>query len=104
MIFGIIKIDNRLRPMNLPAGTDDASLLKAVVDCLRDFRFFGYPGEIEVMVNDGVVHLSGRVRLHVASRVAVTVASLVGGVRHVESKLEVDPSIVPSQPVIEAAR
>jgi osmotically-inducible protein OsmY len=92
-VMGITRISNLLVPDGVPAGTDDASLARAVVGFLSDYHQFAFGGEITVGANQGVVTLKGRVVLVMARQQAAVVASLVKGVTRVENLLRVDPSL-----------
>ncbi len=94
-VQGITRISNHLRPADAPAGTDEASLVKAVVDYLSDFRNYGHPAEIEVAAAAGVVTLTGRVGLYLARQQAAVLASLVKGAARVENRITVDPAFGP---------
>ena len=91
-VMGITRISNQLLPAGAPAGTDDASLARAVVAFLSDFHQFSFGGEITVRANQGVVTLKGRVALYMARQQAAVVASLVKGVSRVDNLLKVDSS------------
>lgn len=91
-VMGITRISNQLVPAGAPAGTDDASLTRAVVAYLSDFHQFAFGGEITVRASQGVVTLKGRVVLYMARQQAAVVASLVKGVSRVDNLLTVDPS------------
>lgn len=91
-VMGITRISNKLVPVGAPAGSDDASLAKAVVGYLSDFHQFAFGGDITVRAERGVVTLNGRVVLLMARQQAAVVASLVKGVSRVENLLKVDPS------------
>ena len=91
-VMGITRISNQLVPAGAPAGTDDASLARAVVAFLSDFHQFAFGGEITVRANQGVVTLKGRVALYMARQQASVVASLVKGVSRVDNLLKVDAS------------
>ncbi|HET8945597.1 MAG TPA: BON domain-containing protein [Candidatus Polarisedimenticolia bacterium] len=86
-------IVNRLRPANVPSGTDDASLRKAVAGYLGDFRDYPYPGNLEVQVKDGIAILTGEVGLYLGRQQAGTMAALVGGVKGVDNRIKVEPSL-----------
>lgn len=91
-VLGIARISNRLVPAGAPAGSDDASLLKAVLAYLGDFRQFSFGGDITVRADQGVVTLKGRVGLYMARQQAAVVASLVKGVARVDNRIKVDPA------------
>jgi osmotically-inducible protein OsmY len=86
-------IVNRLRPANTPSGTDDASLRKALAGWLGDFRDYPYPGDLDVQVKDGIATLTGEVGLYLGRQQAGTMAALVGGVKGVDNRIKVDPSL-----------
>ena len=86
-------IVNRLRPANAPSGTDDASLRKALATYLGDFRDYPYPADLEVQVKDGIAVLTGEVGLYLGRQQAGTMAALVGGVKGVDNRIKVDPSL-----------
>ena len=92
-ILGITRISNHLFPAGVPAGTDDPSLVKAVVGCLGDYRNFPYPAQIMVKAGGGVVTLNGRVSLFMGRQQAGVLASLIKGVARVDNRLRVDPSL-----------
>jgi len=92
-VLGATRVINRLRPRNAPSATDDASLRRALVKYLGDFREYPYPGEIEVDVKGGTARLTGRVPLYLARQQAGTMAVLVGGIREVDNRIVVDPSL-----------
>jgi osmotically-inducible protein OsmY len=99
-VFGITEIVNRLQPRDAPSGTDDTSIAEAVLAYLGDAKKFGYSAEIEIAVEDGVVTLSGPGRLYVALHQASMMAKQVGGVKRVESKMYVDPSLGIQLPLV----
>ncbi|HYV18570.1 MAG TPA: BON domain-containing protein [Verrucomicrobiae bacterium] len=86
-------IVNRLRPANTPSGTDDASIRKALATYIGDFREYPYPGDLEVQVKDGIAILTGEVGLYLGRQQAGTMAALVGGVKGVDNRIKVDPSL-----------
>jgi len=86
-------IVNRLRPENTPSGTDDASIRKALATYLGDFRDYPYPGDLDVQVKDGIATLTGEVGLYLGRQQAGTMAALVGGVKGVDNRIKVDPSL-----------
>ncbi len=92
-VMGVTHIVNLLQPADAPAGSDDRSLVKAVVGYLDDFRQFTYAGDIEVSASQGVVTLKGEVPFHLARQQAGTMAAVVRGVRSVDNRLKVDPSV-----------
>jgi osmotically-inducible protein OsmY len=92
-VLGAARIVNRLRPENAPTGTDDQSVRRALADYLKDYREYPYPGEIQVNVREGTARLTGRVPLYLARQQAGTMAALVGGVRTVDNRIVVDPSL-----------
>jgi osmotically-inducible protein OsmY len=94
-VLGVTRVANRLRPADAPAGTDDATIGKAVVSYLGDHRIFPYPSEIQVLVQGGTVSLTGRANLFIARQLAGNLASLVGGVAGVENRIKVDGSVEP---------
>ena len=91
-VMGITRISNQLRPAGAPAGADDASLLKAVLDYLSDFHQFSFGGDLRVRVDQGVVTLKGKVGLYMARQQAAVVTSLVKGVARVDNRIKVDPA------------
>lgn len=91
-VMGITRISNQLAPAGAPAGTDDASLTRAVIAFLSDFHQFAFGGEITVRASQGVVTLKGPVALYMARQQAAVVASLVKGVSRVDNLIRVDPS------------
>ncbi len=96
-VAGITRVANRLRVADAPAGTDDASIARAVKLYLGDPRRYTFPAEIEVAVKNGRVTLVGRVNIFLARQVAGTMTALVGGVTGVENRLEVDLALGPVQ-------
>ncbi|HEV8198592.1 MAG TPA: BON domain-containing protein [Candidatus Polarisedimenticolia bacterium] len=88
-------IVNRLRPANTPtpSGTEDASIRKALATYLGDFREYPYPGDLQVQVKDGIAILTGDVGLYLGRQQAGTMAALVGGVKGVDNRIKVDPSL-----------
>lgn len=94
-VFGVTRISNHLVPAGAPSGSDDPTLLKAVLDYLADPRAFGMPCDIRVKVENGVVTLKGRTSLYLTRQLAAVVASLVRGVERVENRIKVDPSTTP---------
>jgi osmotically-inducible protein OsmY len=92
-VLGLQRIVNRLVPAGVPKGTDDVSIRRAVVAYLSDYREFPYPGEIDVHVQDGRVTLGGALDIYLGRQQAGTMAALVGGVRQVDNRIKVDPSI-----------
>jgi osmotically-inducible protein OsmY len=102
-VFGVTEIVNRLRPRDLPSGTDDETIAEAVVSYLGDMTQYSYSAKIEVEVEDGVVKLSGGGRLYMALRQASIMAGLVTGVKRVDSTMRVDPSIGIIQPLVTRA-
>ena len=91
-VMGITRISNQLVPDHAPAGSDDASLTRAVIGFMSDFHQFAFGGDIKVRAEAGVVTLKGRVVLYMARQQAAVVASLVKGVSRVDNLLKVDPS------------
>jgi osmotically-inducible protein OsmY len=102
-VFGVTRIVNRLRPRDVPSGTDDESIARAVVSYLGDPVQYTYPSELEVSVEDGVVTLSGGGRVHLALRQAAMMAELVGGVKKVVQAMRVDPGIEVDRPRVSLA-
>jgi len=92
-VLGATRIINRLRPGNAPTGTDDPTLRRALAGYLRDFREYPFPGEIQVDVRAGTARLTGRVPLYLSRQQAGTMAALVGGIREVDNRIVVDPSL-----------
>jgi len=92
-VLGATRVINRLRPGNAPTGTDDASLRHALAGYLNDFREYPYPGEMQVDVKAGKARLTGRVPLYLARQQAGTMAALIGGIREVDNRIVVDPSL-----------
>jgi osmotically-inducible protein OsmY len=92
-VLGATRVINRLRPGNAPTGTDDPTLRRALAGYLKDFREYPYPGKIQVDVREGTARLTGRVPLYLARQQAGTMAALVGGVREVDNRIAVDPSL-----------
>jgi hyperosmotically inducible periplasmic protein len=92
-VLGVRQILNHLQPRDAPTPTDDASLLKAVVGYLGDYRHYAFPAEITVAVRGGVVTLEGRCAYYLARQQAALLASFVKGVTRVENHLKVDPSL-----------
>lgn len=92
-VMGVTRIVDRMRPRSAPSGTDDASVRKAIVSYLTDYREYPYDGTIEVQVRDGKVRLTGGVGLFLARQQAGTMTALVGGVREVDNRIKVDPAV-----------
>lgn len=92
-VLGVRRIENRLRPADAPSGSSDKSITEAVVEYLSRTQQFPYPSEIDVRTEDGVVTLTGSVRLHIGRRQAPMMVSFVGGVKRVDSRLVVNPSL-----------
>jgi osmotically-inducible protein OsmY len=103
-VLGVTRISNHLVPADAPSGTDDASLLKAVVAYLDDFHAFGFPSDITVRVESAVVTLKGAVTLYMARQRAAVAASLVKGVARVDNRIKVDPSTMPRGTRVQAER
>jgi osmotically-inducible protein OsmY len=102
-VFGVTEIVNRLRPRDLPFGTDDESIAGAVLSYLGDPNKYSFSAEIEVRVEEGVVILSGAGRLYIALLQAEMMAALVGGVKRVDSEMRVDPSLGMQAPLVKRA-
>jgi osmotically-inducible protein OsmY len=92
-VLGAIRIVNKLRAADAPAGTDDTTVRRAIASYLKDFRQYPYAGEIEVQVRGGRAVLTGQVPLYLARQQAGTMVGLVGGVREVENRIDIDPSL-----------
>jgi osmotically-inducible protein OsmY len=103
-VLGATRVINRLRPANAPAGTDDLTTRKAVASYLRDFREFPYPGEITVDVSGGQARLTGSVSVYLGRQQAGTMVALVGGVREVDNRILVDPSLSADQTTVTEAK
>ncbi|HET6278770.1 MAG TPA: BON domain-containing protein [Candidatus Polarisedimenticolia bacterium] len=102
-VYGVTAIVNRLRPRDLPSGTDDESIAMAVLSYLGDTSNYSFSAEIEVRVEEGVVILSGAGRLYMAQHQAEMMAALVGGVQRVDSKMRVDPGLPMQAPLVKRA-
>jgi osmotically-inducible protein OsmY len=100
-VLGVTRVANRLRPADAPAGRDDATIGKAIVAYLGDYRILPYPALIQARVRGGTVTLNGRVNLFIARQLAGNLASLVGGVTGVENRLKVDGSLEPRRATVE---
>jgi osmotically-inducible protein OsmY len=99
-ILGAQRLVNRLRPANAPSGTDDVTTRKALAAYLGDFRNYAWPANLEVQVKDGVATLGGEVGLYLGRQQAGTMAALVGGVKRVENRIKVEPSLQQPDAVI----
>lgn len=94
-VVGVSRIANRLRAADAPSGSDDPTLARAVAAYISDFRIYPYPAEIQVRVRDGIAHLTGRSNLYLGRVLAGNMASQVGGIRSVDNRIKVDPSLGP---------
>jgi len=99
-VLGAQTIVNRLHPANAPSGADDASIRKALAVYLGDFRNYAWPANLEVQVKEGVAILGGEVGLYLGRVQAGTMAALVGGVKRVENRIKVEPSLQQPDAVI----
>jgi len=100
-VLAVTRIVNRLRPMTAPiGGATDESIRKAVVEYLKNYREFAYLGNVEVAVKDAKVTLTGSLPLFIGRQQAATMTALVGGVREVENRIEIDPGLQPDVMII----
>jgi osmotically-inducible protein OsmY len=100
-VLGATRLVNRLRPATAPnGGADDASIRKAVADYLKNYREYAYLGSVFVQVKDGKAILTGSLPLFIGRQQAATMAALVGGVREVENRIEIDPGLQPDVMII----
>jgi osmotically-inducible protein OsmY len=99
---GINRISNRLRPANAPSGTDDTTLLLAVINYLGDFHNFSLSSDLKVKVDRGVVVLTGRTALYLGRLQAALAASQVKGVVRVENQIKIDPSLTARRSIVQA--
>ena len=99
-VLGAQTVVNRLRPANAPKGSDDASTRKALAAYLKDFRNYAWPANIDVQVKDGVAILEGESGLYLGRQQAGNMAALVGGVKRVENRIRVEPSLQQPDAVI----
>jgi osmotically-inducible protein OsmY len=93
-VLGVRRIVNRLIPDDVPKLDDYPSLAAAVAAYLKDFRAFPHTGQLEVTEADGTITLGGRVPFYTSRRYAEVLIGLVDGVRIVENRIKVDPSLV----------
>ncbi len=93
-VLGVRRISNHLMPADAPSGADDRGLTDAVVKYLADFRQFAYAAELRVKASGGIVTLSGRVALLQARQLAAALTALVGGVKGVDNRIEIDLALV----------
>lgn len=95
-VLGATRFVNRLRPATATTGgPDDASIRKAVATYLKNYVEFAYLGEIGVQVKDGKVILTGVLPLFIGRQQAGTMTALVGGVKEVENRIDIDPGLLP---------
>lgn len=100
-VLGATRFVNRLRPATATnGGPDDASIRKAVVDYLKNYREYAYLGEIGVQVKDGKATLTGVLPYFIGRQQAATMTALVGGVREVENRIDIDTGLVPEVMVV----
>lgn len=92
-VLGVRRIANHLIPADAPAGADDEAITRALVGYLSDFRQYGFPADLKVKTEGGVVTLTGQVGLYLARQQAATLAALVGGVKSVNNRIEFDWSL-----------
>jgi osmotically-inducible protein OsmY len=103
-VLGVTRVSNHLEPANAPSAQDDASLLNAEIAYLGDFHAFPYAAEMTVKVDQGVVTLRGKAALYMGRQQAAVVASLVKGVKSVDNRIKVDPSVLPRTRQIQAEK
>ena len=95
-IGGLVRVVNKLQPVTAPkGGSDDVAIRKGIVEFLRNYREFAFLGDVEVQVKDGVATLTGALPLFLGRQQAGTMTGLVGGVRQVVNRIEVDPGLQP---------
>lgn len=100
-VLGATRVVNRLRPATVPSGgKDDTGLRRSVVEYLKNYREYGYLGNIEVQVKDAKVILTGALPLFIGRQQAGTMAALVDGVKGVDNRIEIDPGLQPDVMVV----
>jgi CBS domain-containing protein len=91
-LLGIVSRSNLLRVLaarlGQPGGTDDGPIREAVLAELRAQPWGGNPGEADVMVQDGVVHLWGFVTSEAERQARIVAAEGIAGVRQVKDHME----------------
>jgi osmotically-inducible protein OsmY len=93
-VLGVRRISNHLMPADAPSGTDDGSLTGAVVTYLKDFRQFAYAADLRVKTSGGIVTLTGRVPLLQARQLAAALTAMVGGVKGVDNRIDLDVALI----------
>jgi len=93
-VLGVRRISNHLIPADSPSGTDDQSLTTAIIKHLGNFQQFAYAADMQVATRDGIVTLTGRVALLQARQLAGALAALVGGVKGVDNRIELDVALI----------
>jgi osmotically-inducible protein OsmY len=103
-VLGVTRISNHLRPADAPTAHDDASLLRAELAYLGDFRAFPYPADITVKVDQGVVTLKGKTNMFIGRQQAALTASLVNGATRVDNRIKIDESLPPRTRRVQAEK
>ena len=103
-VLGVTRISNHLKPADAPSAHDDASLLRAELDYLGNFRSFPYAAEMTVKVDQGVVTLKGKTNLFIGRQQAGLVASLVNGATRVDNRIKIDESLPPRTNRVQAEK
>lgn len=102
-VAGVSRIANRMRAADAPSGTDDATLTRALIGYLGDYRQYPYPAEIQVRVRDGVATLTGRSNLFIGRVLAGNMAMQVKGIDRVDNRIRTDPSLGPLRTTVRPA-
>jgi osmotically-inducible protein OsmY len=92
---GVVSVQNNLRVV-APSEGNDAELERRV-RLLLTGGLTPVPGEFEVSVKDREVLLNGRVPLYSHRTQAERLALSVGGIRAVQNRLRVDPTLSPPE-------
>ncbi len=103
-VLGVTRVINLMTAKDVPPVTAERPLAHAVADYLLDFRAFPHLGQIEVSESDGVVTLGGRVSFFYTRRQAEVMVGLIEGVRRVENRIAVDPSLTLTRPDVKVIR
>jgi osmotically-inducible protein OsmY len=96
---GVVSVQNNLRVVAPPEG-DDTELVRRI-HLLLTAGLTPVPGIFEVTVKKGEAILSGKVPLYSNRIQAERLAYSVGGIRTVENRLKVDPSLFLPPPTVE---